>query len=496
MQRGDLRRWVVPVAAVAALALRLPGLAGPVTSDEAGFTIVARTWDPAPDSVYGPHFVDRTPLLIAVFRVADLVGPVWAVRLLGALGAALTVVLVAAAARSVAGPSAARWSAVVVAALVTTPFIDPVSVNGELLALPLLAGCLWASLRATATHTTHPVAWSVAAGCAGMLAVGMKQNLVGGLVFAGVLVVVRSFRGGLPRRDGTAALAGLAVGAAAPVVALVAWTVAAGVDLGTLWHTVYGFRAEASRVLEDGDHGATYQRLRMLLVVAVGSGIAAVLVGLAVQLPRAWRADPGVTAATAAMVVVQLGGLVGGGSYWRDYLFPLVPTVGMALALLSLRHGGRTGTKTRAIVAVAVGSTVVGFVGWTVSADWGAVPADGERLGRTIGAAADPGDTMVVFGGHAEVAYAAGTTTPYRHLWSLPMRTLDPEYRELGEVLAGPDAPVWFVQWWYVGTWSEDGGRRIAEAVGDRYELHATCGEDKEVFLRRDVERPPLPCTD
>ena len=61
-------RWTVPFAAALAFLLRLPGLTRPVRPDEAGWFLVARTWDPAPDSVYGEHFVDRPPSLIGSGR--------------------------------------------------------------------------------------------------------------------------------------------------------------------------------------------------------------------------------------------------------------------------------------------------------------------------------------------------------------------------------------------------------------------------------------------
>ena len=76
-------RWTVTVAAAAAFLLRLPGLTRPVRADEAGFVLVARTWDPMPDSVYGAYFVDRPPLLIALFKVSDAIGGPLFIRVAG-----------------------------------------------------------------------------------------------------------------------------------------------------------------------------------------------------------------------------------------------------------------------------------------------------------------------------------------------------------------------------------------------------------------------------
>ena len=61
-------RHTIAVAAMAAFVLRLPGLTRPIRADEAGFLLVARSWNPQPDSMFGPYFVDRPPALIALFR--------------------------------------------------------------------------------------------------------------------------------------------------------------------------------------------------------------------------------------------------------------------------------------------------------------------------------------------------------------------------------------------------------------------------------------------
>lgn len=66
-----------------------------------------------------------------------LAGP-YSVRVVGAVGCVVTVLLAARIARLLTTETAARWNAVVAAALVTTPLIDAVAVKGELLALPLV----------------------------------------------------------------------------------------------------------------------------------------------------------------------------------------------------------------------------------------------------------------------------------------------------------------------------------------------------------------------
>ena len=59
-------RSLVAGAALVAFLLRFPGLLWPVRPDEAGFTLVARHWNPQADRLYGDYFVDRPPPIIAL----------------------------------------------------------------------------------------------------------------------------------------------------------------------------------------------------------------------------------------------------------------------------------------------------------------------------------------------------------------------------------------------------------------------------------------------
>ena len=64
-------------------------------------------------------------------------------------------------------------------ALTRLAMIDLVAAKGELLSLPFLVGSFWLSLRGLRTRST----WcAFAAGLAGAVALGLKQNMAGGLV--------------------------------------------------------------------------------------------------------------------------------------------------------------------------------------------------------------------------------------------------------------------------------------------------------------------------
>lgn len=486
---GRERRLVLLVAVVAG-ALRLVGLFRPVRPDEAGFTLVARAWAPDADSVYGPYFVDRPPLLVATYGAADwLAGPL-TVRVLGAVAVTALVLLAAMTARLVAGASAARWTAVLVAALCVTPLIDVVAAKGELLGLPLvMGGCLFALLALRRADGRRALLLAGAAGAVSATALGLKQSLVGGLVFGGVLLLVAVLGREVTLRRG-AALAGAALaGAAVPVLATVGWAVAAGVRLEVLAYAVWGFRADASAVLAAQPASAPTERAALLVVVAAGAGMVAVIGGLLVHVRDEVGRDAPVTWAVLAMLGADTLALVASGSYWRDYLLVLVPSTALAAALL-VRRRSKRGVAMRAVVVATALSSAVSLVVWGTVQVLDLQELDEADTGAALAAAAEPGDTLTVFGGRADLQLTSGMDSPYRYLWSLPMRTLDPELEQLRALLDSDERPTWFVEWVYLGAWTPEAGAALREEVEEHYvEVGGACG-DHRVYLRRDVERP------
>ena len=481
-------RHTVAIAALVAVTLRLPGLTRPIRADEAGFLMVARAWQPRPDSMYGPYFVDRPPLLIAVVRAADWIGGPLFIRVVGALAAGLLVLASAYVARHVAGDRAARWTAVAVAALVTNVLVDSVAVKGELLALPLIMGSFGLTLLALERGSSRLAA---AAGLLATLALGLKQNLVAGLVFGGVLLVASWLVRRITLRELARLGAAAALGASVPVVATIAWAWASGVRLSTLGYAVVGFRADATRVITGSESEALEARALVLVAAALGAGLVLIIGGFLVHLRDEWRQDPPITAAILAVLAVDLTGLTAGGSYWRDYLFPLVPGAALCTAMLA-RRSSRRGIAMRGVVVAAVVSSTLAMVAWIGLAVTGRQAFTEANTGAAIGAVADPGDTLTVFGGRADLQLASGLDSPYRFLWSLPMRTLDPQYAELRALVNGPDAPTWFVEWVPFGSWGNPAGVTLQQAVESAYDLHGLGCADRPVYLRKGIARPPL----
>lgn len=483
--------WTIPVAAAAAFLLRLPGLTRPIRADEAGFLMVARAWDSGPASVYGPYFVDRPPLLIWTYGAADDLGGPLFIRLVGALACAVLVVMAANVARLAANEMAARWTAIAVAAITTNIAINAVAVKGELLALPFLMGSLWLALLAVRDKAWLP---ALAGGLMAGLAMGFKQNLVGGVVFTAVLIVgslvARRLSWGELVRLALAASAGFLI----PVLGTILWAVSAGVDLSDLWYAVYGFRFDAASVLASGSAESETIRAAMLVISALGAGMLLVIGGFVVHIRGEWEDDAPLTAAVAALLLVDVAGLVLGGSFWRDYLFPLLPATALCAALLARRRSKR-GVAMRSVITAASLSTVLLLGGWVVYQALGLQEFDEVDTGRAMREVAEPGDTLVVFGGRADLQLTSEMTSPYTHLWSLPMRTMDPDLAQLQGVVTGPDAPTWIVEWVRFDTWSTTYGTELAELVARRYEPHGTgCGTEPDhprtVWLLKGTDRP------
>ncbi|MCF6378861.1 hypothetical protein L2K70_14695 [Nocardioides KLBMP 9356] len=487
---------VVWLAAVTAFVARFPGLLWPLRPDEAGFLLVARSWHPEPDSVYGRYFVDRPPPIIWLMQATDAVGGAYSHRLVGAVGCSLLVLAAAAAARELArraglvDPVAVRrvaaWVAVGTAALVSNAQIDPVAAKGELFGIPLVMASCWLSLRAVRRVSAGDAFW---AGLLAMLAVGLKQSIVGGLVFGGVLLLGSALARQLPVRATVRCALAAVAGAAVPVIAVVAWALAVGVRLETLWYASVTFRSDASRTIAaQASEGAT-SRIWVLVLVFVGVGMLLLVVCFLAQVVGLLRLDAVPVVATLVMLAVDVAGVAVSGSYWTPYLFVPIPPLALALALL-LSHDRVRGTRDRinlAAIGFTVASSVVALVGWTGGWVAGRVPVE-VRTGEAIDAVARPGDDVLVYGGRADIQWATHARSPYPYLWSLPMRTLDPGLEDLRSVLTGSNPPTWFVEASYINTWSELGTRPIERSLIRKYEFVVTACDRYRIYHLNTVD--------
>ncbi|WP_090969346.1 hypothetical protein [Nocardioides exalbidus] len=476
---------VVWVSATAALVARFPSLLWPLRPDEAGFLMVARTWHPAADSVYGHHWVDRPPPIIALLKLTDWAGGPYAHRLVGAIGCVVLVVAAAGATRELARRMGvvddherqrlAGWVAVATAAMVGNAQIDAVAAKGELFGLPLVMGSCWLALRAVRRVSAADAFW---AGLLAMLAIGMKQSIVGGLVFGGVLLVGSLVARQLSRAAALRCAGAAVAGALVPVLVVVGWAVVVGVRLQELWYVTVGFRSDANAVIASQQSDGPTSRILTLVLVFVGAGMLFVTLWFVARLPALLRRDAVAVLAVLAMLAVDLVGVAVSGSFWTPYLF--VPVAPCALALAALVAHDRLAPVRRRpsalLVAFAVASSVFSLVGWSGAWVHGRVPVEA-RTGEAIAAASSPGDDVIVYGGRADIQWSAGMRSPYPYLWSLPMRTLDPDLDELRSVLTGRDAPAWVVEATAINAWSEIGTKPIEDHMLARYDyVAAACG--------------------
>lgn len=492
MTRPELEtRRLVLLCGVVALLLRFPGLMWPIRPDEAGYTLVARHWDPQPDSVFGSFWVDRAPPLIWLYEASDALGGPFLIRLIAAIGCLLLVVVAARTAYLLSGERAARWTAAAAAAITANPMIDAIAAKGEILGIPLVVASFWLALEALhvlGTSRLQAATYAAGAGLLGTLAIGLKQNMASGLAFGGFLLlgsaVLRRISWGDFGRMAVAALAGAAI----PVAVVIAWAVSVGVHLDTLWYAVYGFRGDAVEVISSEDGSAPAQRALILVAVAFGTGIALLLGWLLVNVREAWRAQPAATIAAIAVGTVDVIGLVLGASYWRPYVFGLIPAAVLAVALLA-GDPGRAGRWARRIVVLAVASSLVSMLVWVGSNLFAVKPPTEVYSGQAIASVAEPGDTIVVYGGRADLVMASGLDSPYEHLWSLTMRTRDPELDELTRVLSGDEAPTWFVEWVELDAWKGFADPELSAVLEERYRVVGEVCDDRPVWLLRGAER-------
>jgi 4-amino-4-deoxy-L-arabinose transferase-like glycosyltransferase len=473
-QRSTLPAYLTGVL-VALVVARLLYLGEPTGRDEAGFLIVGAGWDHG-TSLYGSYWVDRPPLLIWVMELA---GSVTHLRLWGLGASVLTVLGVARAAHLAAGEQAARWAAGAAALFGAAHWFGVPRTNGEMLAGACVAWAFAFSTQALLRPRSRTWLWGALAGVASAAAVLVKQSIVDGLVFLVVLAVLVGWQ----KKHRSTAVTTVVAGAAGFVLtigAALAGAQARGTSPAELFDALVTFRAEAGEVIRTSASDATSDRLVVLVATWAVSGLALVAVLATVHGVR--RRDPVLQATWVVLAVVTSAALLGG-SYWSHYLLQLVPASALAVGLLA----GRVRPRTRSVAAAVVVALTAGNLVWSVVSP----PDDGVQartVGRWLKASGAADDTVVVAYGQPNVLAAAGLSSPYPYLWSLPVRTLDPDLRQMSDVMMGPDRPVWFVDWSGIKSWGVDPAA-VERALAMRYRQVAdVCG--RTIWLDRARPRP------
>ena len=114
-----LTHVVLAVALLATVGLRLLYLGFPLGIDEGGVAFIAKAWGTGHGSLYGAYWLDRPPLLVALYKLAVVGGPT-GIRVLGIVAALALVAVTTVVTRAVAGERAARIAAVLSAGLASS----------------------------------------------------------------------------------------------------------------------------------------------------------------------------------------------------------------------------------------------------------------------------------------------------------------------------------------------------------------------------------------
>ena len=493
---------IVTLAVGLALLLRTPNVGDLVFPDEAGLLIVAQHWHGGGANLYGTLFVDRPPLLLLFYDLADGLGGIEAARLMGLVAAAVVVAAAGWIGHTIAGRRGTAWAALVAAALVANPMIGTAAINAELLGAPLTllsVGCLLAGVRPPIRRSlgwwrTTQVALAGALGAAAVL---VKQNLLDALVFGAALALTAALSGRWPWvRARTVLLVGV-LGAMLPIGATAVWAATEGPGLVKLWETLYAFRVDASRAIASVESPANDARRLTLGWLAFVSGIAGVVAVGSATLWRPLRGRDPLVVATGAMVGWEVVGIVGGGSYWSHYLVGLLPGVVLLVAVTATR-GVRVRRATQLALAFTVASAVLSAgVQAGTAREREARPDKTNIVGTWLRDASIAGDTGTVLYGNADLLLTAQLPPGTDQLWSLPTRALDPRLLELSQQLSGPEAPTWVVGWFPIDTWGLDPEYRVLATLTMRYRVvMEICGVP--IYLHRGVQRSlpfqPLEC--
>lgn len=476
---------VATAAAVAVLA-RLPFLDRAPSPDESGLLLVGAQWNGAGSSLYTNYWVDRPPLLATIFRAAAFLGGVPAIRIIGCVAVLLTILGCARAGNLMHGKQAGRWAALTAAALCVSPLLGGYAVNSEMLAAPFVVGGIIAVVSALrATDVRQGVRWGLLAGACTMCALMVKQNFADVAVFGAVALVLSAVRSDISWGKFVSVSTAATIGAVVTLAVLALWTTTQGTSLRGVFDATYPFRIEAGHVIAAGGRVHATARLAGLADVAANAMVVPLMALVVLDTARQRRCGPISWALFAVLVFATASALIGG-NFWHHYLIGLIVPVSLAVGVAAADGM----FLIRSVAALAIASAALAWAG-SIAQPQG---SEGETIGTAVASVSRPGDTIVNLYGHADIVLTSGLSSPYEHLWSLPVKTLDPSLTELDTVLSGADAPTWLVTGRSVRSWGlQTAGTAAIIARGYR-EVATIC--HRNIYIRNGVDRaPPQPAT-
>ena len=448
---------VLAVALLATIGLRLLYFPVPLGIDEGGVAFIAKAWGHGHGSLYGAYWIDRPPLLIALYKLA-IAGGVVGVRVLGLVAALALVAVTTLLTRAVAGDRAARAAGVLAMGLATSASLAAVATPAELLAaVPAAAsiGCL------VAAHRRGGARWLAGAGLLAVTAALIKQSFLDAGFAGAVFVIASSIRDRRPRLAWAAAYAG---GALIPVAAVGLWLLLAHESASQLVYALFGFRVHALQVLSSTS-APLYVRARGLVRPGAASGIFVVLL-IAVAGLWGLRRERVLVATIAAWLAAGAFGVLAGGSYWPHYWIQLLaPATMLAAAALSrLRRPALVAAVAVLAAWPMVGTLVSVSAVRQVQANHGVL-----AVAKYVRTHARPGDTQYVMYAKANVAYYTGLQSPFPYHWSLIARAYPGATTRLLHLLRSPQRPTWIVRWQPANAWGLDPHGTLKAALHENY---------------------------
>jgi 4-amino-4-deoxy-L-arabinose transferase-like glycosyltransferase len=471
----------VLAGAVVALLLRAPWSDAALGRDEGGVSVVARAWHGSGPFAYGSYFLDRPPLLPALYKLAGETQP--GIRVLGAVAAVLLVLTTTLLAVRVAGRAAAPWAAGIAAVLASSYELRSVFTPAELLAaVPSSASVL--VLLVALERERGRLRLFAASGALAAAALLVKQSFGDALVAGAVAIVAGKAFFGWAWRDAVRRAGAYAAGVVAVLLSLGVWVWISAATAHDVWYSMFGFRLDSASVLVKG---GLESRLSSLGSPLLASGLALALVCAVAGL--VWlRERPHVKVVFGAWMATAAAGILLGGSYWRHYLIALAAPAGAGAAALFQRYR----------IVGAVAGVAIAFVTVTHAVDVAIHDkADnyqraGVTLGHYIRDRSEPGATLYVMYSKPNALYYSGLRVPYPYNWSLMIRAVPGARDMLRRVLASPERPTWILRTHGPDAFHLDANGETRRLLAQHYRRAATvCGVP--LLLSRGAHVRPAP---
>jgi 4-amino-4-deoxy-L-arabinose transferase-like glycosyltransferase len=415
--------------ALAAALVRLPFL-GSIGPDEGGYAYVAWRWSHGA-ALYRSDWIDRPQGLILVYRLLISIShSAWAIRLGAVVAGAAVTLLVAAAGRLLAGPTAGFLAGGIYAVAGIGPHIEGYTFNGELAAAVPATAAVVAALVARRRDSRW---WLMAAAALGGSAMLMKQS-----GFDGLVVV---FAVALLGRERLKSAALVVTGTAVPL----------GASAIAGW--LSGWRFYWSAVVGDHLDAATSAlRARHLLESLPAAAhdllplAAAALVGLWFLRTRPFELQIGLVWLAAALAGVNVGGL-----YWPHYYVQLLAPLSV-LAALAL-----AATPSRVVAWAAAGVIAMPallFLGGLVDVSdfrsdrmikYTLGYENDQRIASYVRSHSSPHASVYALVSRADFYFLADRRAASPYLWGQPLNTIPGARASLARTLAARQRPQFVV---------------------------------------------------